>query len=198
MMIGAEVLPSQTCRKEQTQTITLRCFSTCCLLCSKSPKLEGETSKQTKSYPANVICKYVFLHNGGFKALNLSVGSYIKHSLYSSLPLIFIYLLSQEQIQVYTIAQPGFGATLFMNQNAKLVASGSTFCIHATVPQDSYHTSDMILYLHCSQTLKNRREKQQKKKHNARKPTQKSSCSIFTKRANCKEALFQTMPSVSL
>lgn len=108
MMIGAEVLPSQTCRKEQTQTITLRCFSTCCLLCSQSPKLEGETSKQTKSYPANVICKYVFLHNGGFIALNLSVGSYIKHSLYSSLPLIFIYLLSQEQFQAYTTAQPGF------------------------------------------------------------------------------------------
>lgn len=86
-------------RQTQTQSIILRCFSTILsVLCSKSLKLEGETQK---NYPHNVSCKYVCLHFGCFIALNISVGSYIKHSLYSKLPFIYLFILPRASSGLY-------------------------------------------------------------------------------------------------
>lgn len=133
MMIEAEVLHSPTCQKEETQTA----------LHTLSLKPEGETNKQTKKhYPNNVSGNYVCLHIGYFMALNISVGSYIKQSLHSGLPLILSASFSKSKC---TSTHQNLGSTLIRNQNANRVAFSSTFCTYATVLYDNYHASDMIL-----------------------------------------------------
>lgn len=94
-------------------------------------------------------------------ALNISVGSYIKYSLHSDLPLMLSVSFSKSKCR---LKYQKFGSTLIMNQNANLVAFSSTFCIYATVLHDSYHTPDMILYLHSSLTQNNRMENPKKQK----------------------------------
>lgn len=99
---------------------------------------------------SNVSCKYVCLHIGCFIALNISYGSYIKHSLHSRLLSILSVYFRKSKFRSKQQHAKSFGSTLFMNKHANLRAYGSTFCTHVTVAHDSYHTYDMILYFHSS------------------------------------------------
>lgn len=100
IMIGAELLHSQICKKDKHKhkpQFLDASLPVCSLLWV--PKTRGRNTQ--KIYPYNVSCKYVCLHIGCFIALNISVGSYIKHSLYAKLPFIYLFILPRASSGLY-------------------------------------------------------------------------------------------------
>ena len=103
--------------------------------------LQNEKEKH-RDFPNNVSGKYVCLI-----VLNISECSYIKHSLYSRLPLFYLFILARTSSGVKQQHARCFGYTLLLNKHANMLVYSLTFWIPVTVAPHSYHISSVILYL---------------------------------------------------
>lgn len=128
---------------------------------------------------------------GCFIALNISVGSYIKHSLYSKLPFIYLFILPRASSGLYN----SMLSTLAVHFSWTKMQTWWLKPRHSAYMQPCLMIAIRLLtwsYIYTALRLetggKNLRSR--KEEHNARKTTWKSSCSIVTMGVNCKETFF--------